>query len=77
MGKVGGKNQALVAEVINRVLRRLLVAFDRRVTLPLEVKARGILKLWRPLNAVLFPVFIETPHEKREPTAVAFEKCYA
>ena len=45
-----------------------------RNTVGLEVGARRVGERRRPLVAVKFPVFIETPHKKGDPAAVAFEK---
>ena len=67
----------VVADRIDDVLDRLLVALDRHEALPLEVRARRHRQLARVDVAQPLPVLVHAPEQERDPAAVALEERHA
>src|SRR5215468_5124479 len=75
--EVRREDDAVVADRVDDVLDRLLVALDRDEALPLEVGARGHRQLTRVDVAEPLPVLVHPPEEERHPAAVALEERHA
>src|SRR5262245_40185712 len=72
--EVGREDDAVVADRVDDVLDRLLVALDRHEALPLEVLARGHRELLGVDVAEPLPVLVHAPEQERHPAAVALQE---
>src|SRR5215475_11944186 len=72
--KIGGEDDAIVADRVDDVLHRLLVALDRHEALALEVLAGRHRELLGVDVAEPLPVLVHAPEQERHPAAVAFQE---
>src|SRR5215510_3589284 len=72
--EVGREDDPVVADRVDDVLDRLLVALDRDEALPLEVGARRHRQLARVDVAEPLPVLVQAPEQEGHPAAVALEE---
>src|SRR5215813_13475699 len=75
--KIGGEDDAIVADRVDDVLHRLLVALDRDEALALEVLAGRHRELLGVDVTQPLPVLVHAPEQERHPAAVAFEEGHA
>src|SRR4030095_11427564 len=68
------EDDAIVADRVDDVPHRLLVALDRHEALPLEVCAGSHRQLGRVDVAEPLPVLVHAPEQERHPAAVALEE---
>src|SRR4029450_8058914 len=72
--EIGREDDPVVADRVDDVLHRLLVALDRHEALPLEVLARCHRELLGVDVAQPLPVLVHAPEQERHPAAVALEE---
>src|SRR5213593_3761365 len=75
--EVGGEDDPVVADGVDDVLHRLLVALDRHEALALEVLAGGHREVARVDVAEPLPVLVHAPEQEEHPAAVALEEGHA
>jgi hypothetical protein len=75
--EIGREDDAVVADRVDDVLHRLLVALDRHEALTLEVAAGRHRQLLRVDVAEPLPVLVHTPEQEWHPAAVALQERHA